>query len=65
MSLLSSIIVPKLERELLALEPEVSQFIIKQLKIFAAEIVEWAEEKINLDLNGDGLIGDDSEEYHG
>ncbi len=58
MSLLSSIIIPRLEKELMALTPELSQFLLSQLKVFASEIVEWAEEKINMDLNGDGLIGD-------
>lgn len=58
MSLLSSIILPKLERELVQLTPDIQQFLVAQLKIVAAELVEWAESKINVDLNGDGVIGD-------
>lgn len=58
MSLLSSIILPKLERELVQLTPDIQQFLLAQLKIVAGEIIEWAESKINVDLNGDGVIGD-------
>ena len=57
MSLLSSILLPKLEKELVALEPEAYQFLLSQLKMFASEIASWAEQKINVDLNGDGIIG--------
>lgn len=65
MSLLSAVILPIIEKELLALEPEMAQFVIGQLKIFASEVVEWAEKKVNIDLNGDGVVGDDKEENHG
>ena len=58
MSLLSSIILPKLERELVQLTPDIQQFLLAQLKIVAGEVIEWAESKINVDLNGDGIIGD-------
>ena len=58
MSLLSSIILPKLERELVQLTPDIQQFLLAQLKIVAGEVIEWAESKINVDLNGDGKIGD-------
>jgi len=58
MSLLSSIILPKLERELVQLTPDIQQFLLAQLKIVAGEVIEWAESKINVDLNGDGVIGD-------
>lgn len=58
MSLLSSIILPKLERELVQLTPDIQQFLLSQLKIVAGEFIEWAESKINVDLNGDGVIGD-------
>ena len=62
MSLFSSIILPKLEKELMALEPEIAQFLLNQLKNLGAEVVMWAESKINVDLNGDGLIGHDTSE---
>lgn len=58
MNLLSSIILPKLERELVQLTPDIQQFLLAQLKIVAGEVIEWAESKINVDLNGDGVIGD-------
>ncbi len=57
MSLFSSLILPHLEKELVNLQPEIADFLLKQLKNAAAEVVEWAESKINLDLNGDGHIG--------
>lgn len=58
MSLLSSIIIPRLEAELLAMSPELSQFLLSQIKICGREIVDWAEKKMNVDLNGDGIIGE-------
>lgn len=58
MSLFSSIILPQLEKELLALQPEVSNFILKQLKNVASEVIIWAESKMHIDINGDGVVGD-------
>ncbi len=58
MSLLSSIILPKLERELVQLTPDIQQFLLAQLKIVAGELIEWAESKLNIDLNNDGTIGE-------
>jgi hypothetical protein len=46
MSLLSAIILPKLEKELLILEPHIAQFILKQVKSIGDDIVGWAEQKI-------------------
>jgi hypothetical protein len=57
MSLFSSLILPHLERELIALEPQIAQFLLNQLKNAADEVVAWAESKLNTDLNGDGKIG--------
>ncbi len=62
MSLLSSIILPRLEKELIAMEPAISQFILSQIKSMASEVIEWVETKIEVDINQDGLIGDDKEE---
>lgn len=56
MSLLSSIILPKLEAELVALEPEIAAFLIKQLHFVAKDVLAWAEGKLHIDLNGDGKI---------
>jgi len=58
MSLLSSIVLPKLERELVQLTPDIQQFLLAQLKIVAGELIEWAESKLNIDLNNDGTIGE-------
>ena len=46
MSLLSSIILPKLEKELLSQEPEIAAFLVKQLHALASEVITWAEGKI-------------------
>ena len=62
MNLLSGLILPKLKKELLELEPEVAQFILNQLKSLASEVLEWIEEKVQIDLNGDGEIGDNNKE---
>lgn len=51
MSLLSSIILPKLERELLAVEPQIAQFLVSQLKSLGADVVSWAEKKLNVSGN--------------
>ncbi|HHF7341065.1 TPA: hypothetical protein ACPSKZ_000668 [Legionella anisa] len=58
MSLFSSIILPQLERELVRLEPQIAQFLVGQLKKVASEVVEWAESKTNVDINGDGKVGE-------
>lgn len=61
MSILSSVVLPRLTKELVQLEPEVAMFILKHLKALAHDVVEWAEEKLNIDLDGDGKIGEDEE----
>lgn len=62
MSLFSSIILPQLEKEIVKLEPDLKAFILNQLKIFASEVVQWAETKLNVDINGDGVIGEPKNE---
>lgn len=47
MSLLSSVILPKLEKELTGLEPEAAQFLLGELKSMSAEVLAWAENKIS------------------
>jgi hypothetical protein len=47
MSLFSSIILPKLEAELIAHEPAIADFLVKQFHNIAKEIVVWAESKIS------------------
>lgn len=58
MSLLSAVLLPILEKEFLSLEPIAAQFLLSQLKNAGKEIIEWAESKMNLDINGDGKIGE-------
>lgn len=45
MSLLSSIILPQLEKEIIALEPQIGQFVLAQLKSVTADIMHWIETK--------------------
>jgi hypothetical protein len=56
MSLLSAIILPKLEKELLAIEPNIAQFIIQQVKSVGDDIVMWAEQKL---ANNDHKVDSD------
>ncbi len=48
MSLLSTIILPKLEKEFVNLEPQIADFILKQLYEAGKDILGWVENKINL-----------------
>lgn len=58
MSLISAIILPMLEKELAKATPELTALALTELKSIGNEVVKWAEEKLNMDINGDGLIGD-------
>lgn len=62
MSLFSSMLQPILERELKSLEPEIASFLLNLLKKLANEALEWAESKLNTDLNNDGHIGEPKDE---
>lgn len=62
MSLFSSMLQPVLERELKSLEPEIASFLLNLMKRLANEALEWAEEKLKTDLNGDGVIGEAKDE---
>lgn len=46
MSLFSSIILPKLEAELIAQEPVIAEFLVKQIYALATDVITWAENKI-------------------
>lgn len=50
MSLLSAILLPQLEKQLVSLEPEIAAFFIGQAKSVGAELIAWAEKKIELPL---------------
>lgn len=47
MSLLSAIILPHLEKELLALEPELAEFLLKGVKSIGSDLMIWIEHQIN------------------
>ncbi len=62
MSLFSKFILPKLEQEIVNIEPQIAEFVLKQMKIAAHEVIEWIEKKAHIDVNGDGAIGQDKDE---
>jgi hypothetical protein len=61
MSLLSNFIknnlIKALEDELIDMAPELREMAIKEIKELGLQAVQWAEEKLNFDINGDGKIG--------
>jgi hypothetical protein len=57
MSIISSLLIPMLEKELAALEPIAQQAIINLVKGLGHEVVAWAESKLHIDIDGDGKIG--------
>lgn len=63
MSLLSNFIrnnlIKALEEEVVDMAPNLREVALNELKEFGHEIIAWVEEKLNLDLDGDGKIGDD------
>lgn len=66
MSLLSNFIrnhlLQAIEQELIDATPQIKEIALRELKEFGGQIIEWAESKMNIDLNGDGKIGDGDEE---
>ena len=46
MSLLSAILIPRIESEILKQEPVIAQFIIQQLHALATDVITWAESKL-------------------
>lgn len=61
MSLLSNFIrnnlLKALEEELIEMAPELQAVAVRELKELGQQVVEWAETKLNIDINGDGQIG--------
>lgn len=61
MSLLSSFIRNQLlkavQEEIAQAAPQLKELAIQELRDFADEIIKWTEDKVNIDLNGDGKIG--------
>lgn len=58
MSIFSSLIKPILEQELRDLEPQLVEIVLNMAKRLGREVIDWAEEKLNSDIDGDGKIGD-------
>ena len=48
MSLLSAILLPEIEKQLIALEPQIATFVLKQLHVIGSEFVAYVEEKLNV-----------------
>ena len=46
MSLITAFILPLLEKELISIEPAAQAFMISEIKILGADIVKWAEAKL-------------------
>lgn len=65
MSLLSSFIrnnlLKALEEELIDMTPQLKEVALRELRELGQKVVEWAEIKMKVDLNGDGKIGDSDE----
>lgn len=45
MSLLSSVLIPMLEKHLISLEPLVAHFLLNELQILGTEVMNWMETK--------------------
>ena len=48
MSLLSAILLPEIEKQLIALEPQIAAFVLKQLHVIGSEFVAYVEGKLNI-----------------
>ncbi len=47
MSLLSALIIPHLEKELLSHGPEIAEFLLSQGKVVGSDIMDWVNKKIS------------------
>lgn len=45
MSLLSSLVIPRLEKELEQFEPQIAQFLMQQLQMLGTDVLQWIEQK--------------------
>ena len=48
MSLFSTIILPELEKQLDVMSPQISEFLLNQLRILSLELIAYLEEKIDI-----------------
>jgi len=62
MGFISGILISMLEKELAAQTPEVEQFVLQLLDKLGKDLIGYVERKVNVDLNGDGVIGDSNHE---
>lgn len=62
MSVLSTFIVNNLikafESELVNMTPELKDLSLREIKDLGSQVVAWAEKKLNIDINGNGKIGE-------
>lgn len=62
MSLISTFIrnnlIKALEEELISKSPELKDLALREVQELGQQVVQWAESKLNMDINGDGKIGD-------
>ena len=45
MSLLSAILLPELEKQLMPLEPQIAEFLLNQVHVFANDMISYVEQK--------------------
>lgn len=62
MNILLGILLGAIEKEIENAAPEVAKFLLEQLKLAGGDLVIWAEKKLNVDINGDGIIGENNDE---
>ncbi len=49
------------EEELIGKSPEIKTFALNEFLGLGNQLVDWAEQKLNIDINGDGKIGGGNE----
>lgn len=47
MSLLSSVILPEVEKSLVGMKPEMIRFLMSQVQTIGSELLEWVERKLD------------------
>jgi hypothetical protein len=56
-SFIRNIVFKVLEEEFTKLAPEIKDVALRELKELGQNVIDWAEKKINIDIDGDGKIG--------
>lgn len=55
MSLLSAILLPALEKQLIALEPMIATFVVNELKTLTETVAQWIEDKAHHAANSEAF----------